>query len=239
MEKAKKVKIFLGSAYILILVTFLWFIFSHFSISDFSSFDIIKENRNNLNKVKNNNFFLSSFLFLILCIVWTILLGFATPIILIGGFIFGKWIGTFLLVFGFTLGSSLLYLFADFFFKEIIKEKFQSKFSNFTDFFKKNEFLYFFLYRLVGGIPFAIQNLLPTLFNIKLKNYFFGTFFGLTPQLFIGSSLGAGLNSIINESQEAPTFFETLKNPEIYMPILGLLIVFIITFALRKKLFKF
>ena len=66
MEKAKKVKIFLGSAYILILVTFLWFIFSHFSISDFSSFDIIKENRNNLNKVKNNNFFLSSFLFLIL-----------------------------------------------------------------------------------------------------------------------------------------------------------------------------
>ena len=144
MEKAKKVKIFLGSAYILILVTFLWFIFSHFSISDFSSFDIIKENRNNLNKVKNNNFFLSSFLFLILCIVWTILLGFATPIILIGGFIFGKWIGTFLLVFGFTLGSSLLYLFADFFFKEIIKEKFQSRFSNFTDFFKKNEFLYFF-----------------------------------------------------------------------------------------------
>tara|TARA_B100000575_G_scaffold212153_1_gene173056 strand:- start:244 stop:963 length:720 start_codon:yes stop_codon:yes gene_type:complete len=239
MEKAKKVKIFLGSAYILILVTFLWFIFSHFSISDFSSFDIIKENRNNLNKVKNNNFFLSSFLFLILCIVWTILLGFATPIILIGGFIFGKWIGTFLLVFGFTLGSSLLYLFADFFFKEIIKEKFQSRFSNFTDFFKKNEFLYFFLYRLVGGIPFAIQNLLPTLFNIKLKNYFFGTFFGLTPQLFIGSSLGAGLNSIINESQEAPKFFETLKNPEIYMPILGLLIVFIITFALRKKLFKF
>ena len=239
MEKAKKVKIFLGSAYILILVTFLWFIFSHFSISDFSSFDIIKENRNNLNKVKNNNFFLSSFLFLILCIVWTILLGFATPIILIGGFIFGKWIGTFLLVFGFTLGSSILYLFADFFFKEIIKEKFHSRFSNFTDFFKKNEFLYFFLYRLVGGIPFAIQNLLPTLFNIKLRNYFFGTFFGLAPQLFIGCSLGAGLNSIINESQEAPTFFETLKNPEIYMPILGLLIVFIIAFALRKKLFKF
>ena len=59
-----------------------------------------------------------------------------------------------------------------FFFKEIIKEKFQSRFSNLTNIFKKNEFLYFFLYRLVGGIPFFIQNLLPTLFDIKLKNYF-------------------------------------------------------------------
>ena len=95
--------------------------------------------------------------------------------------------------------------------------------------------LFFFLIRALQ----LTQNLLPTLFNIKLRNYFFGTFFGLAPQLFIGCSLGAGLNSIINESQEAPTFFETLKNPEIYMPILGLLIVFIIAFALRKKLFKF
>ena len=109
MENAKKVKIFLGSAYILILVTFLWFLFSHFSLSDFSSFDIIKENRDNLNKIKNNNFLLSSLLFLITCILWTLLLGFATPIYLIGGFIFGKWIGTFLVVFGLTLGSSLLF----------------------------------------------------------------------------------------------------------------------------------
>ena len=239
MEKAKKVKIFLGSAYILILVTFLWFLFSHFSLSDFSSFDIIKENRDNLNKIKNNNFFLSSILFLITCILWTLLLGFATPIYLIGGFIFGKWIGTFLVVFGLTLGSSLLYLFANFFFKETIKEKFQTKFSNLTDVFKKNEFLYFFLYRLVGGIPFFIQNLLPTLFNIKLKNYFWGTAFGLSPQLFIGCSLGAGLNSIISDNLEAPTFFETIKNPEIYIPILGLFFVFIIAFLLRKKFFKF
>ena len=239
MEKTTKVKIFLGSVYILILVSFLWFLFSHFSISDFSSFDIIKENRDNLNKVKNNNFFLTSFLFLIICIIWTILLGFATPIYLIGGFIFGKWIGTFLVVFGLSLGSSILYIFAKFFFKEIIKEKFQSRFSNLIDIFKKNELLYFFLYRLVGGIPFFIQNLLPTLFNIKLKNYFFGTFIGLAPQLFIGCSLGAGLNTIINENLEAPTLFETLTNPEIYMPILGLLTVFIIAFILRKKFFKF
>ena len=239
MENAKKVKIFLGSAYILILVTFLWFLFSHFSLSDFSSFDIIKENRDNLNKIKNNNFFLSSLLFLITCILWTLLLGFATPIYLIGGFIFGKWIGTFLVVTGLTIGSSLLYLFANYFFKETIKNKFLSKFSNLTDVFKKNEFLYFFLYRLVGGIPFFIQNLLPTLFNIKLKNYFWGTAIGLCPQLFIGCSLGAGLNAIISDNLEAPTFFETIKNPEIYIPILGLFIVFIIAFLLRKKFFKF
>ena len=119
------------------------------------------------------------------------------------------------------------------------ENKFLSKFSNLTDVFKKNEFLYFFLYRLVGGIPFFIQNLLPTLFNIKLKNYFWGTAIGLCPQLFIGCSLGAGLNAIISDNLEAPTFFETIKNPEIYIPILGLFFVFIIAFLLRKKFFKF
>ena len=239
MEKAKKIKIFLGSAYILVLGTFLWFLFSHFSLSDFSSFDIIKENRDNLNKIKNNNLFISSLIFLMICIFWTILLGFATPIYLIGGFIFGKWIGTLLVVFGLSFGASILYLFANFFLKEIIKEKFQSKFLKLTDIFKKNEFIYFLLYRLVGGIPFFIQNLLPTLFDIKLKNYFFGTFFGLFPQLFIGCSLGAGLNIIIEENLKAPTFFQMIKTPDIYIPILGLIFVFLIAFLLRKKFFKY
>ena len=58
--------------------------------------------------------------------------------------------------------------------------------------------LFFFLiYRFVGGIPFTIANLLPVLFNVKLKNYFFGSFLGIMPQGFIVTSLGSGISEII------------------------------------------
>ena len=239
MSPQKNIKIILSVIYILIISIFLWFFFQYFSIEDFTSYELIKQNQASLNDLKNTNIYLLSGIFIVFCCLWCLLLGFGSPIFLIGGFIFGKWLGSILVIFGLSSGATLLYLLGNFFLKNLIEEKFSSKFEYLIYKFKTNEFLYFVIYRAIGGIPFFLQNLLPLLFNIKLKNYFFGTFFGLAPQLFIGCSLGAGLNSIINESQEAPTFFETLKNPEIYMPILGLLIVFIIAFALRKKLFKF
>ena len=55
----------------------------------------------------------------------------------------------------------------NYFFRDLIKEKFSSKFHFLINKFKENELLYFIIYRFIGGIPFAISNLLPTLFNIK------------------------------------------------------------------------
>ena len=43
MKKEKKIKLFLGSSYLLIVFVFLWFFFSNFSIQDFTSFELIKE----------------------------------------------------------------------------------------------------------------------------------------------------------------------------------------------------
>ena len=93
------------------------------------------------------------------------------------------------------------------------------------------------IYRAIGGIPFFLQNLLPLLFNIKLKNYFFGTLIGLAPQLFIGTSLGAGISKVIESNSKPPTLFEMLITPDIYLPIIALIIIFILAFIFRKKFF--
>ena len=198
MNKTKNIKIIIGISYILIISIFLWFFFKNFSIQDFTSYDLIKSNRDILEVIKNNNIILSSLLFFIFTIIWVLLLGFGAPIFLVGGFIFGKWLGTLLVVFGLSTGATFLYMFANLFFKDIIQEKFASRFSNLTDKFKRNEFIFFLIYRFVGGIPFFISNILPTLFNIKVKNFFFGSLIGMTPQLFVGVSLGAGLSKILN-----------------------------------------
>tara|TARA_B100001996_G_scaffold322498_1_gene267332 strand:+ start:49 stop:765 length:717 start_codon:yes stop_codon:yes gene_type:complete len=238
MNNTKNIKIFLGISYILIISIFLWFFFQNFSIQDFSSYELIKTNRDTLEGIKNNNKITSSVIFFIFTVVWVFLLGFASPIFLVGGFIFGKWLGTFLVVFSLSFGATLLYIFAKFFFKDIIKDKFFNKFYQLNKKFKKNEFIFFLIYRFVGGIPFFISNILPTIFDVKVKNFFFGSVIGMAPQLFVGVSLGAGFSKILQENKEPPTFFELILTPDIYIPIIGITILVLIGILGKKFLFK-
>tara|TARA_B100000214_G_scaffold359114_1_gene320232 strand:+ start:413 stop:829 length:417 start_codon:yes stop_codon:yes gene_type:complete len=137
MNNTKNIKIVIGISYILIILIFLWFFFQNFSIQDFSNYEIIKKNKDNLLELRDLNLFISSILFLLGAIIWTLLLGFGTPVFLIGGFIFGKWLGTLLIVFGLTIGATLLYLFAGYFFRDFIDLRFSNKFSYFKNKFKK------------------------------------------------------------------------------------------------------
>ena len=238
MNKEKKIKIFLGSTYILIVSIFLWFFFSKFSFQDFSSYELIRDNRDTLEQVKNSNIFISSILFLLGTIIWVLLLGFGSPVFLVGGFIFGKWLGTLIIVFGLSIGATFLYMFANYFLKDLIEDKFSSRFNNLTEKFKENEFTFFLIYRFIGGIPFFISNILPTIFNVKIRNFFLGSVIGMTPQLFVGASLGAGLNKILEENSEAPSLLQLLLTPDIYLPIIGIITLVLIGFLLRIKFYS-
>ena len=238
MGKGKNIKIFLGSAYALFILVFLWILLNNFSIQDFTSYELIKANRDALEEIKKNNFFFMSIMFFLGTTMWVLLLGFGTPIVLVGGFIFGKWFGTLLAVSGLSFGATLLYIFANYFLKETIEEKFSKKFINLTDKFKKNEFIFFLIYRFIGGIPFFISNILPTIFNVKVKNFFLGSIIGMTPQLFVGASLGAGLSKILKENSELPSVLELIFSPDIYLPILGIVILVIIGLLLKKKFYS-
>ena len=92
MEKSKKVKITLGLLYLVIISSFLYFFFSQFSLEDISSIKIIQSNADKLNELKNKNLIFVAVFFFLFTIFWVSLLGFGTPIILIGGFIFSFYI---------------------------------------------------------------------------------------------------------------------------------------------------
>ena len=238
MEKDKKIKIYLGLAYLLIVILFLWLIFNKFSLDELASYDFIKNNRDYLISIKESNLFLISLIFLIFTILWVLLLGFGSPIFLLGGFIFGKWIGTILVVFGLSTGATLLYILANYFFKDLIIEKFSKKFSKLKEKFKNNEFSFFLIYRFIGGIPFVISNILPALFNIKVKNFFFGSLIGMTPQLFIGTSIGAGIEKVINLNEDPPNLLTFINSKDIYIPVIVFIFFIILTYLLRKKFYK-
>ena len=238
MKKEKKIKFFLALTYLLIISCFLWVFFHNFSISEISSYDFIKNNHSYFDEIRNKNYFLISVIFFLFTVVWVLLLGFGSPILLIAGFVFGKWIGSIYSVIALTTGATLLYLIASYFFKDLVEEKFQKKFLKLNEKFKKNEFYFFLIYRFVGGIPFVISNIVPVLFNVKIKNFIFGSLLGMYPQIFVWTALGEGLNEIIEKNVETPSISKILFSSEIYTPIIGFIILLLIGIIIKNIYYK-
>ena len=127
---------------------------------------------------------------------------------------------------------------ANYFFKDLIIKKFSKKFFKLKEKFKNNEFSFFLIYRFIGGIPFSISNILPVLFNVKVKNFFLGSLIGMTPQLFVGASIGAGIEKVINLNEDLPSLLTILGSKDIYIPIISFIFLIFLTYLLRKKFYK-
>ena len=239
MEKPKKIKLIIGVSYVLLVGLFLFYLFSKFSFQELTSYDFIKENRLYLIELKNSNLFLVSIIFLIFTILWVFpFLGFGSPIALIGGFIFGKWIGTLVVVLGLSIGATFLYVFGNYFLKDLIREKFLNKYKNLETKFKKSEFIYLLIYRFIGGIPWQLSCLLPTIFNVRVSNFFMASFIGIIPQLFLTVSIGSGLEKIIDQNSKIPTISDIIFSSDIYIPILAFFVLVLVTIFLRKLFYK-
>ena len=238
MEKATKIKIFVGLFYLIAVCLFLYFFFSKFSLQEITNYEFIKNNRDYFFELKKSNLILISILFVLFCMVWTLVGGFGSPIVLFGGFIFGNWLGTLLLIIGMSIGATGLYIFANYFLKDLIKENFLTKFKSLEFKFKKSEFLYLLIYRFVGGIPFAISNVLPCIFNVKVSNFFWATFIGMIPQIFILTSISSGLEKVIDQNLKAPKVTDVIVNPDIYIPLITFFILILMTIFFRKFFYK-
>ena len=235
---SKSLKLFLGISYILILLFFLYLIFSYVEVTRLNDFLYYKELQIDLEKTIGKNLYINLLIFFLFCLVWVSLLGFGSPLLLISGILFGKWIGTFISVLSISIGALILYSIAIFFFKDLVFNLLEKKFSKYIHLFRKNEFNYFLAFRLTGGlgIPFGPQNVLPVIFNIKKSNYFFASFLGFIPMFFIWNTIGAGLNEYIKQADNF-SFVSLFLNKEIYLPIILFAIVMLISAIMKKKIF--
>jgi uncharacterized membrane protein YdjX (TVP38/TMEM64 family) len=233
-----KLKLLLGITYLICFSALMFVIFSNFDFKDLTDINFFKSNQQLLNDFKLENILLALVLFSILSIIWVLLLGFGSPLALLAGFIFGKWLGTLVSVVSFSIGATLLYYLANFFFKDYIKNKFSRKMENFVNLFNKNDFIYFTLFRFTGGgMPFAVQNVLPVIFDMKIKKYFFSTLIGIVPGIFIITSLGAGVGNFIGRN-DSIVWTDLIKDPEIYFPILVFVIVLMLAAIINNFFFN-
>ena len=236
---SKNIKFILGSIYLVILIAFLYFLFSKFDISRFNDFSYYKVLQTEIDYLIGKNLILNIILFFIFSAIWVILLGFGSPILLLSGIIFGKWIGTSVSIISISTGSLCLYIIGSYFFSDLINQLLKDKFAKYIERFQKNEFNYFLAFRLAGGLgmPFFLQNLLPVIFKMKKINYFFASFFGLIPHFFIWNSIGAGLNKFVKES-DSFSLFNLILSKEIYIPLLIFAFFILISFIMKKFFFN-
>ena len=238
MKKARNIKLFIGLFYLLLVGLFLYFFFSKFSLQEITSYEFIKNNRDYFFELKKSNLFLLAITFLFLTIIWVLAAGFGSPVAIFAGFIFGKWIGLLIVIVGLSVGATLLYIFANYFLKDLIRKKFLNKFQSLEEKFKKSEFIYLLVYRFIGGIPFAISNVLLCIFNVKVGNFFWSTMIGILPQLFLICSIGSGLEKIIDQNLKAPNMIELVSSKDIYIPLVSFVFLVIVTIFLRKFFYK-
>ena len=238
MAKSKKIKLFIGLFYIFAVSLFLYLIFTKFSFEEITSYEFIKNNRNYFYELKQSNLFFLGILFILFSTLWVFAAGFGSPLALFAGFIFGKWFGLLFAVIGMTFGATFLYIFANYFLKEMIRDKFLNRYKKLEEKFKKSEFIYLLIFRFVGGIPFQIQNVLPCIFNVKSSNFFWSTFLGMIPSLFIVISIGSGLEKIIDQNLEAPSVIDLITSPSIYIPMIAFFALLGVTIFFRKIFYK-
>ncbi len=235
---SKNLKIFLGISYLLILFGFLYFVFTNIQINRLNDFSYYKELQINLDNFISANILINLIYFFTFSVVWVALLGFGSPILIISGILFGKWVGTLISVISISCGALILYSVGIFFFRDLVKTLLEKKFEKYIRLFQKNEFFYFFTYRFMGGlgVPFGLQNLIPVLFDMKKINYFLASFFGFIPSMFIMNTIGAGLNSYVEQAQFF-SMIDLIFSPEIYFPIILFVGFMIISFLVKKKFF--
>jgi uncharacterized membrane protein YdjX (TVP38/TMEM64 family) len=235
MQNFSKLKIVIGLMY-LGIVTLVVILFFYYGANSFLDLNFLKNNKDKIFAFRDANFVLLAISYFFLSIVWVFLLGFGTPLVIVAGFAFGIFWGSFLSILGFSIGASLLYLFANHYFKDLVFKYLAVRFLSLKNHFNENEFSYFFFVRVIPGIPFPIKNVMPVLFNMKVKNYFFATLLGEAIPIIISVSIVSGFAGAIQSNENLN--FSLLYSPEIFLPLLGLGIMVVLTNYLKKKYTK-
>lgn len=232
MRKDRSLNIFL---ILFILFFSLIFYFTIFEFSFLNNKIFIDKYRVFIEDYINNNYYSFLIYFLIFAIIWTIFIGLGTPVTFFAGFFLGNYVGTLIVILSFSLGSTIFYILILFFCSNFFKNlKIFNKYIYILNRIKKNQFEYFLLFRLAGGIkmPLIIQNILPIAINMKVKNFFLATIFGMGPSTFINVSIGRAFKELwlIEGKFE---FFNLIKKSEIFIPLIGFFTLSILSYFIK------
>ena len=224
----------------ILLITFFLIIFSfwviYFLNRDFFELKTLFIYLEIIQNYISNNFLFSFFIFtLSYCFLIVCNFPIASLLSLIGGFLYGTWLGGMGIIIGGTAGSLIVFLVAKLFFHDYVAKKLLHKYLFIHKYFQQNELELMFLIRLIPGIPFFAQNLILAGLGVNSLKFFLTTLIGLSPWAIIFASIGKGLEEIFIKDQDLS--FSLIAKPEYLIPISLIIsmVIFILLFKKNKK----
>lgn len=151
---------------------------------------------------------------------------------LAGGFLFGIWWGTGLVVIGATAGTTLLFLLARSVLGDALRGRAGPFLKKMEAGFRDNALSYLLVLRLIPAFPFFIVNLVPAFLGVPLTTYVIGTLVGIIPGTFVFASIGAGLGSVFDSQQEVS--LKGALTPEVITALVGLAVLSLIPVVYKK-----
>ncbi len=204
---------------------------------EYISLDSLKANRGALTAFVADNFVLAIAGFIL---AYAVLVAISFPgasfLSIFGGFLFGTLAGGSAIAVGATIGAVGIFLAARYAFGDGLSKKAGPYMKKFEKGLKENEISYLFILRLIPAFPFFIVNIVPALFDVKLRNYALTTFFGIIPGCFVYASVGAGAGAILDQGGDL-NLAGLMTQPKILLPVLGLITLAMLP-IIYKKFFK-
>ncbi|MBT4963672.1 MAG: TVP38/TMEM64 family protein [Francisellaceae bacterium] len=120
----------------------------------------------------------------------------AALLTLLGGALFGVFLGTVVVSFASTIGATLAFLGARYLFRDMIQNKYSNKLQSINDGVDKEGAFYLFSLRLIPILPFFFVNLIMGLTKMKASQYFFVSQIGMLPGTIAYVYAGTALSKI-------------------------------------------
>ena len=211
-------------------------------LNEWISFEVLKENRDQISDFRDNNFALSIIIFWLLYVsITTLSLPGAAVASVSGGFLFGLGLGVIVNVTAASAGATLLFVLVRYGLKSLsdnLNTNFLSKVKNGL---RYNQVSVMLILRLVPIVPFAFANILPALVGVRLFNFIWTTIIGIIPGGIVFTWIGVTVGEVFDRN-ETPNL-ELLFTPTILGPLLGVAALFLLPIVLRRfsfmpKIFK-
>jgi len=154
-----------------------------------------------LNTLVENNFWIAFSGFVFIYIFSTVFMIPASALTIMGGFLFGTFIGVPTTVISATAGACILFLLTKFSFSSSLENIAGPFLKKMERGFNENSLSYLFSLRLIPLFPFAVVNIAPAILGARFSHYFVSTLFGIIPGTLAYTLIGTGLrDTLLNAS---------------------------------------
>lgn len=207
--------------------------FFAFDLDEFVTLDALKTHRTVLQGWVESQ---GAVAWLVYAAIYVAAVAFSVPggsiLTIAGGFMFGPYVATAVVVIGATLGATVLFLAARYAFADYLRGKAGGAMRRMEAGFNENPVSYMLILRLVPLFPFWLVNLVPAFLGVKIRIYVLSTLFGIVPGTFVYALVGDGAGAVLDAGGDLD--LGIIFEPRILAPIVGLALLACIPIAYKR-----